>query len=378
MFKARKRSEGAAWTNRRGAIAVMAAFFMTGVMMLAAVAIDYTRMQYFRTQLRTAADAAAHSGAVVLSATNSIVGVPDSARSTGLKDLVNGQAPIVDLADIKLGDWDDINHTLDTIPPIAGIDAVKVTARYNGTFLLSRWFGIPGGQLKVTAVAWTEGSIVNTECLKPWAFPYAALLGTIGHNPADDSYNLTQQDIAEITANTTANPIKISLGGSNAGNIYWEGGDYAGQDVHQYTPGNFGHLDLAPGLRYEEEIAQCAPNDIEVGDQATILDASTGAAVGQTIHGVEQLCIDDGSYVADPPDATHNNDFGCGVRLKVAIYGNASGVGTGTSYVVKYIGGVVLSGYKHNGWLYAYFTGFETTGNVSSAPGPVKRLILVH
>ena len=354
---------------------------ITMMMMLGAVAIDYGRMQYFRAQLRTAADAAAHSGAVVMSATQSIVGVPDSARSMGLRELVNGQVPIVDLVDIKLGDWDDINSTLDTIPPIAGFDAVKVTARYNGNFLLAnRLFGTTGGQLKVTAVAWTEGSIVNTECLKPWAFPYAALLGTIGQNPANSAYNLTQEDIRQIALNTADNPIKISLGGSNAGNIYWEGGDYAGQDVHQYTPGNFGHLDLdpSPGSRYEDEIAGCADNTIKVGQGIQVLDASTGGAVGQTIHGVEALCIENGSYVDNPPGATNNNDFDCHVPLKVAIYADAGGVGTNTGYTVKYIGGVVLSGYRHNGWLYAYFTGFETTGNVSSAPGPVTRIILVH
>jgi hypothetical protein len=359
----------------------MAALLITAVMMLGAVAIDYGRMQYFRAQLRTAADAAAHSGAVVMSRTASTDGVPDSARSMGLRELVNGQSPIVDLVDIKLGDWDDINHTLDTIAPIDGYDAVKVTARYNGTFLLAnRLFGTTGGQLKVTAIAWTEGSVVDTRCLKPWAFPYAALLGTIGQDPANDAYNLTPDDIAEIATNTADNPIKISLGGSDAGNIYWEGGDYAGQNVHQYTPGNFGHLDLdpSPGSRYEDEIAGCAENNVSVGGGLNVLDASTGGAVGQTIHGVETLCQEHGSYVADPPDAGHNADFDCAVPLKVAIYANASGTGTGTSYVTKYIGGVILSGYRHNGWLYAYFTGFQTSGSVSSAPGPVERVILVH
>jgi hypothetical protein len=253
--------------NRRGAIAAMAALMITAVMMLGAVAIDYGRMQYFRAQLRTAADAAAHSGAVVMSETNSIVGVPDSARATGMRDVVNGQAPIIDFADIKLGHWDDIASTLDTIAPIDGYDAVKVTARYNGTFLLAnRLFGTTGGQLKVTSVAWTRGSVVNTECLKPWAIPYAALLGSIGENPANSAYDLTDTDINELNAGTMSSPIKIALGGSEAGNIYWNGGDYAGQNVQMYTSGNFGHLNLDPDLTYEEEIGQCAANDITVGE----------------------------------------------------------------------------------------------------------------
>ena len=362
----------AARRDRRGAIAVMAALMITSVMLRGAIAIDYGRLQFFRAQLRPAADAAAHSGAVVLSETESVVGVPEAAQAMGVRDKVNGEAPLIQLSDIKIGDWDDDNSTLDTIAPIAGYDAVKVTARYNGTFLIAnRLFGTTGGQLKVTSIAWTRGSVVNTECLKPWAIPYSALLGSIGHNPADVGYNLTDDDIKAIAAGTMSAPIKISLGGSNQGNIYWTGGDYAGQDIHMYTPGNFGHLNLDPTLTYRDEINSCAANDITVG--GTVLDSQTGVSVGQTRQGVQDLCMANGSYVS-----VGGLDFDCAVPLKVAIYSTATLQGTNTEYTVKYIGGVVLTGYRQNGWLYAYFTGFETTGNVSSAPGPVKRIILVH
>lgn len=372
MFRARRRGEVAGSKDRRGAIAVMAALFVTVMMMMGAIAIDYTRMQFFRSQLRTAADAAAHSGAVILSRTQQTGGVADSAKRTGDMERVNGVSPNIQLADVRLGDWDDDAARLDTNAPLT-VDAVKVTARYNGNFMLSRWFGRSGGQLRVTSIAWTEGSVINTECLKPWAIPYSALLGSIGHNPADVDYDLSDADIARINAGTMSSPIKISLGGSatQQGNIYWEGGDYAGQDVHMYTPGNFGHLNLDPNLGYRDEILQCARNDIEVGED--VLDSQTGVSVGQTKQGVQALCQQNGSYVA-----LSGQDFDCAVPLKVAIYGRASGTGTNTSYNVKYIGGVVLTAYRHNGWLYAYFTGFATTGNVSSTPGPVKRIILVY
>lgn len=372
MFRARRRGEKAGLQDRRGAIAVMAAMLAAVFMMLGAVSVDYGRMQYFRTQLRTAADAAAHSGAVIFTLTNGdMTKSRDSAKATGNLDLVAGVSPNIQNADIKFGDWDDDAHTLDTIPPMLQIDAIKVTARYNANFLLSRFFGRPGGQLKVTSVAWTGGSVVNASCLKPWAIPYSALLGALPHNPADVGYDLTPEDVQAIRTTSEAAPIKIDLG---SGNIEWTGGQYAGQDVHMYNPGSFGHLDLDPSIpRYEDEISGCASNSIEVG-AGIDLQTQTGQSAGQTRQGVQALCQANGSYVN-----LGGNDFGCNYPVKAAIWSTTTGgPGNNTMFTVKYIGGFVITGYQHPGWLAGYFTGFETIGNVSSAPGPVKRIILVH
>jgi hypothetical protein len=370
MFRARRGGQKAGRKDRRGAIAVMAAMLAAVFMMLGAVSVDYARMQYFRTQLRTAADAAAHSGAVIFTRTNGDISAgTDSAVVTGNKDLVSGTSPNIQLADIKWGDWDDATHSLDTIAPINEIDAIKVTARYNGNFLLSRFFGKAGGQLKVTSVAWSGGSVVNVQCLKPWAIPYSALLGAIPHDPADVGYNLTPQDVQKIRDSSMYAPIKIDLG---SGNIEWTGGTYAGQDVNQYTPGNFGHLDLDPALNYRDEIGTCANNNIQVGESIQ-LQSQTGNAVGQTSQGVEDLCRSNGSYVKN------GQDFTCNYAVTAAIWSFATGgPGNNTQYVVKYIGGFVITGFIQPGWLTGYFTGFQNVGNVTSMPGPVTRVILVY
>ena len=78
--------------RRRGAIAVLACVLLVVLLMGAAVSIDLAYMQFTRSQLRAATDAAARAGGEALSRTDDITLARTAAKNAALQNVVAGQA----------------------------------------------------------------------------------------------------------------------------------------------------------------------------------------------------------------------------------------------------------------------------------------------
>ncbi len=374
---------------RKGAIAVMSAMMITVFMMLTAIAVDYSRLQHMKTQLKTAADAAALAGAIQLMKVRPEYA--DSAQVYGQRNLVHGVAPLLAFADIRYGKWDDIAGTLDTSAAVTldDADAVKVTARTPGSYLLARIFGTTPGELVTTSVAWGGGSVGATTCMKPWALPYSALLYKLGHDPFDPTHELTEDDIAMLLSWTAEEDwlnIKLSSPGNNQnqdGVIYDEG------DTDRPIPGNFYAVRLPPiadangnflgnpdpgGNAYQNNIGGCFDEMIHVG---AYLQIEQGNKVGPTGQGIAELCNQ-----AGPSQCTSqglNSTFIEPYMIKAAIWSSQTSQFGGVDAVrIKYIGGFALMAYRHPGEVYGYFTSFgDPSGSFSAMPGPLSKIILV-
>jgi Flp pilus assembly protein TadG len=111
--------------NRRGAVLIYAMLTMIAFIAMCSLAVDWGRVQFHKTELQTATDAAARAGADGL-ATNGAAAIA-AAKSIALKNTANGTAVTLQTSDIELGVWDSraLTFTLNSTSP----NAVRVTAR---------------------------------------------------------------------------------------------------------------------------------------------------------------------------------------------------------------------------------------------------------
>ncbi len=89
--------------RRRGAVAVMVAFFLIIFIAMATFAIDTGYMQLVRTELRASTDAAARAGAEALSRTQNAQLAKQAAISTAALNTVAGQPLVLEDEDVVFG-----------------------------------------------------------------------------------------------------------------------------------------------------------------------------------------------------------------------------------------------------------------------------------
>jgi len=372
--------------NRRGAIAVMAALFAIPLLMLCAVAVDYSRLMFVRTQLRRAADAGALAGALQLmqqhDATYEAVANDFAARNRAFGAVVPNTHSVC-------GHWDDATSTMsDTTPcnpdplhvPLA--DAVATTASANPGFLLAgRLFGGAGGTISVKSVAWGGGSLGTSKCMKPWAMPYAAILQRLGY-PTDqatiDGHALTQEDVDNLIASSQANSLTFKVNGGQAHNSAGQPteGNFYGVSLPpvQYADGSAGSPNQG-AVNYAAAIGSCNNSIVSVGDW---LQIENGDMTGPTGNPLAPLC-------GASPTAQY---FDCNLKVKMAIWSqyNAA-IGNPGAVLVKYIGAFVITHYDSRpdtpgnpnplAGVTGYFTGWPSEGGFVNVPGPVMEIILV-
>ena len=99
--------------RRRGAMAVLIAFFLPVFLIMAGFAINVAYMQLARAELRVATDAAARAGARTLSLTQSTAEALNAARDAATRNLVAGQPLQLDNNHIQFG----INSRADNSSP---------------------------------------------------------------------------------------------------------------------------------------------------------------------------------------------------------------------------------------------------------------------
>ncbi|MCE5269362.1 MAG: VWA domain-containing protein [Planctomycetaceae bacterium] len=112
-------------SHRRGAVAILAAFLMVVLFMMVAYAIDLGYVTMVRTQLQTAADAAAlaAAGASGLNAN----GMTSVAQAFASYHQIAGRPAELNATDVQLGSWDASARAF--VPGTSIGTAVKVTVR---------------------------------------------------------------------------------------------------------------------------------------------------------------------------------------------------------------------------------------------------------
>lgn len=372
---ARRGSRDRERMDRRGVSMVLVAIMIFVLMGMAGIAIDYARLYAFKTQLQTAADAAAMAGAVQLvKGPVSNTTVYGSATTIGGQNLVEQQAANLSP---KCIEW-NISTGQRVFPdPLdctdSRVNAVRVEADYVAQYSLSRIFGAQNVTLPAYAIA-AVGSVGTSTCLKPWAVPYQNILTILGQNPNNISYNLTNADVNNLRNSQTTIAFKISQQGDSALNTatgtYFPGNYYAVRypplrDANGGTRGGTLGNPLSGGNVYSNNISgNCTAGLVQVGDW---LEVENGNMVGPTRQGVAALCGQTG------------NDFDCNPPIHVQIPIWAGSTQSGLAEVqVKYIGAFALTGY-HQGSVYGYLEAINLpAGGFSGTPGPVTKAILVQ
>ena len=136
-------------TKRRGFSIILVVLLLVAFVGITAVAIDFPRMYLIRTQLHTAADAAAHAAAQRL-----IVGdwrfAGDTAIAYGATSVE--QKPITMAAgDVVPGTWNGSTFTAGTWSDTT--NAVQTTARYTAAYVFGRFYGRTTSAPTATSIA---------------------------------------------------------------------------------------------------------------------------------------------------------------------------------------------------------------------------------
>ena len=347
--QSRKRSTSG--RGRRGATLVVVAIMFTVVVGIAAMALDFSRMYAFKAQIKTLADAAAMSAILdrkegrteVQAETNAFVLIPIN-RVEG-----SGQATMA-AADIQPVTWHPITRVANDTPWTLA-NAVKVATHYTSSYTLARIFGASSKTLHDTTVT-LFGSLSTSNCIKPIAMPYAAILAKLGHTaPYNLNYNLTAADVEYL--DNTQTEIQFSGLANNAA-------------PDASAPGNFGWVDTNTGNigNKNDEIA------------SALTSCQSGSlGVGSTLEGVTG--VRNANVVRDAIDLLCGGTTNCDLSkppILIAIYDAGSGTGNNATFHVKYIGAFKFTRQNNQNDLFGYLTSTDVapTGDVLPQPGPAN------
>jgi Flp pilus assembly protein TadG len=175
--------------HRRGAVLVMTAAAMAGLMVVTAFAVDLSRLYVLRTELQTAADAAALAAAMRLNSDRDNAEL--SARAAVQANPIDGRAADVDA--VRIGIWDSLGvfrqgAALDTA------DAAQVAVSRATEYLFARFFTDGPIRLRARATAWAGAPATRAECIKPWFILHQDFMRAIGSGHVD----LTHSDVRRL------------------------------------------------------------------------------------------------------------------------------------------------------------------------------------
>ena len=344
--------------NRSGATLVLVAILMTVIIGFAGIAIDASRLYVMRAQLQTAADASAIAGIVEVKDKR-----PTNAPTAALQyvplNTVERQVATVNAGDVEPGSWD---FTTNAFTPLAtwtdpALNAVRVTATYQGAYTLARIFGATGKTVQARAIG-ALGFVGTTDCLRPWAVSYQTILDAL-YPPAgskDPSYDLTPQDIQTLTGMSyPADSITLLQGTSN-----------------QLSPGNISQVVVNDPWNgnnsYKGAITGCSNLPIGPG---TWLNGDPGVGGGQTASALRQFCQNNGGVTGSGQNYTCLGQ----PKIKLAMWDEANGSpGSNLMLRVKYVGVFAIVGFKGGAGpdqIAGYFSSMASTGGFSANPTPV-------
>jgi Flp pilus assembly protein TadG len=263
--------------NRRGSTLIMLCFVLVVIFAFAVIAIDGAILMASKTELQSAADAAALAGASGL-----LVGSQDEAVQRAIdfasfnKAVEEDHTPvIITAADVSFPESDVCR--VRTHRTAATGDALRT--------YFARVINPGAATSDMTAVAAARASdICGSKCIKPWVIPDRWEDADADGEPDPGEYD---QDVTGYTApRDVGEQVVLKVGNPH----------------HAISPGIFYPVDFPPldneeGIKpytgakwYEQWISECEPFMIEPGDR---LQLEPGNMVGPTRHGMEDLVAQD-------------------------------------------------------------------------------------
>lgn len=372
--------------NRRGVTLVLTAFMITVLIGAAAFAVDFGRMYMFRTQLSSAADAAALAGIWQVLHKEPL---PDSAvnqaKSYASRHLVGTDTVKLDDVDITPGVWTfpfgpfTARSWGDTIYAIQVVARTRTPATQN--YIFGPVLGINSHTVLDTAVA-VWGYVGVTTCVRPVAIPYQSLLNQIyppdsaGNPTMGVDHDLTPEDVAKLQAAGPADAVSLKLGSdATAGNFYLVNlGPYANPDTIPYSPGP---SVVGQPVFSDQFGGDCSHSPWSIGPNDW-LQGRTGNADGPTQAGFDELCGGNiqgtGTFPCNAPLEKR--------EIKIALWANENdGVCTPRCFLVKMIGVFVVTGYTKTAQgtdgIDGYFSSIPTSGSFTQFPTPITKIGLV-
>ena len=349
-------------SDRRGATLVLVAIMMVMLVGIGGIAIDYSRMYVYQSQLQNAADAGAHSGAVDVMNGNTLTAQATAVTTANLNPV--DEAGSVVASDVVPGTWDYTTHAF-TASAWATATAVKATSRYSANYTLGRIFG--GTSLDLTKVAIAAlGYRSTSACLKPFGVSYRDLLNALpGGSALPITHDLTASEINTLSQmHYPTDSLSLLLGTPT-----------------QVTSGNIAQVQIwKAGSNYNQNVQDTGCESVEIGPGDTVA-ASPGAGGGQTGNPLKQFCNSEGGTT------NVKGDFICNTQpeVQLVIYDQVVSLGGGggganTGYVVKYVGVFHIDGYHGGGKAPEQVVGTFGTmdnggGGFSTKPGLIGKAV---
>jgi Flp pilus assembly protein TadG len=346
---------------RRGAVLVIAAATMTGLMVVTAIAVDLSRLFVLRTELQTAADAAALAAALRLNEDGSRAGSTAVTAAQANRALGGG----VEVDSVRFGIWRPSSRTFVRTSSPIGADAAQVTVGQSTAYLLGRF--ISGRPMRVTAraTAWAGAPAMRT-CVLPWFILHHDYMAALGKRHED---LLTHEDVRTLRDTAT--------------NKRWLTVRLNRKRMDRPAPGRFYGMILPshnsgqspqPGpAGYRRNIGEC--KTMERWWVAKTEQLSTAAS--QTWPGLEEVCAQLSGGVC------YNERGGIGVPVNVSIFCTGPEHQPPTMWFeVEWMTGLVITGGRQTSD-YTEITGYLIAaggtgeiGNDTEATGLVRTILV--
>jgi Flp pilus assembly protein TadG len=351
--------------NRRGATMVLAACLMVPLLTIAAFALDLSWWQVTTSQLQTAADAAALSGARALqlypnSASDS---VPARASTAAAANLVQGVAGTADT--VQPGTWNPTARTF-TSSGWSTANAVRVASVSRGGQIFSGVARSQGPDLSRPAIAWVA-QINSGTCITPWGLPYttlydkAAQLASSGASTASPRPDLTGTQLAALSSPTTTDAQRtIVLYGQNAAST-----PPTGSGVTAYNGGwiGYGYSGNSGQTAYQSGHWSCNNTVVSVASSGGTTLATAGADVG---------CWSVRAMMGNPANNCNTSNWDYltdpGPNPQTCFYKGVTNNGlTGTAKITTYDAGCYPSATETSAGVMLRVTWSDQTGTGSNA-----------
>jgi hypothetical protein len=357
--------------NERGSTMIMVTVAIVALFAFAVLAIDGAILMATRTQLHSAADAAALAGATGLIEGDQSLATQRAIDFASYNEAFQNtsQPVVIDASDITFPEPDVIR--VQTHRTRARGDALR-------TFFMRVIAPSSDNRADMTAVAAARAyDLCSSRCMKPWAIPDR-------WNDADGN---GQWDPGELyDPATTGYQAPIDVGTTIVLKV--------GNPQQAIEPGIFYPVDFPPlnnpegenpltgGSWYEQWIAGCSPYVIGVGDE---LQLEPGNMVGPTTHGMDDLVAQDpGAYWDGSTDTVAGSAYGLSPRVGLVPFFDPTLPPTsGRNYVtVSKIGAFFIESVGPGSQVIGRFIQITAQGNPCSGgglgSGLVKGIVLVE
>jgi hypothetical protein len=184
-------------------VLVLTAVAMTGLMVVTAFAVDLSRLYVLRTELQTAADAAALAAAVRLNSDRANAELSARAAVQANPSL----AGAADVDAVRIGVWDPQAGVFSGGASLDTADAAQVTVGRTTSYLFARFIAEGPVRLTARATAWA-GAPAMRACVLPWFILHHDYMAALGKAHKD---TLTYEDIRSLRNPANKRPITVRL-----------------------------------------------------------------------------------------------------------------------------------------------------------------------